>query len=190
MLSVKSFMSGIELLKKCYIGWQFDTKDEIQVKLWYSSFKNLTDEQFKNLIKDYYAHYKQPPKCVRDLTEILVDKFYATAKIPPERALETIRDIVNKNGGWEYGRADIYKDLSKCPGSLIETVREFESSLRLMTANDTYTAERFRKAYAIRLRASAIREVDKRLGLSFQDGSKQLGSGESSTIGRCLPYEE
>ena len=37
----------MELLKKCYIGWQFDTKDEVQVKVWYSSFKNLTDEQFK-----------------------------------------------------------------------------------------------------------------------------------------------
>lgn len=190
MLTLQSFVSGMELLKKCYIGWQFDTKDEVQVKVWYSSFKNLTDEQFKNLIKDYYSHNKQPPKSVRDLTEILVDKFYATAKIPPEKAIDTVREIVNKNGGWEYGRTDIYKDLSKCPESLIETVREFESSLRLMTANDTYTAERFRKAYAVRLRASAIREVDKRLGLSFQDGSKKLGSGESNTMGRCLPYEE
>lgn len=190
MLSLQSFVSGMELLKKCYIGWQFDTKDELQLKLWYSSFKNLTDEQFKNLIKDYYTHNRQPPKCVRDMTEILVDKFYATAKVPPEKALETVREIVNKNGGWEYGRSGIYKDLSKCPGTLTETVREFESSLSTMSANDTYTADRFRKAYAVRLRASAIREVDKRLGLSVTDGTKQLGSGQSDTIGRCLPYEE
>ena len=27
--------------KKCYLGWQFDTKDEIQVKVWYATFKNL-----------------------------------------------------------------------------------------------------------------------------------------------------
>lgn len=189
MLTLQSFVSGMELLKKCYIGWQFDTKDEVQVKIWYSSFKNLTDEQFKNLIKDYYIHNKQPPMSVRYLTEILVDKFYAAAKIPPEKAIGTVREIVNKNGGWEYGRTDIYKDLSKCPEALIETVREFEDSLRTMLANDTYISDRFRKAYAVRLRASAIREVDKRLTF-VPDESKKLGSGESNTMGRCLPYEE
>ena len=107
MLTLQSFVSGMELLKKCYIGWQFDTKDEVQVKVWYSSFKNLTDEQFKNLIKDYYSHNKQPPKSVRDLTEILVDKFYATAKIP-RRKLSTqserssIRMVAGSTAGPTY----------------------------------------------------------------------------------------
>lgn len=182
MLTLQSFVSGMELLKKCYIGWQFDTKDETQVKVWYSAFKNLTDEQFKNLIKDYYTHNKQPPKSIRDLTEILVDKFYATAIIPPEKALDVVRDIVSKNGGWEYGRNGIYKDLAKYPRSLVATVMEFDDTLRTMSANDPYVAERFRKAYALRLRTAAIREVDKRLGLAIQEPTKSLGPS-------ALPYE-
>ena len=183
MLSVQSFITGMELLKSCYIGWQFDTKDEMQVKVWYSAFKNLTDDQFKSLIKDYYVHNKQPPKSVRDLTDILVDKFYATAKIPPEKALRVVKDIICDCGGWDYGgKAEIYKKLQAYPVSLLETVKEFESSLMNMSFNDPFTAERFRKAYAIRLRASAIREVDKRLGLAIPEGNKSLGAA-------ALPYE-
>ena len=173
----------MELLKKCYIGWQFDTKDEAQVKVWYSSFKNLTDEQFQNLIKDYYKHNKQPPKSIRDLTDILVDKFYATAKVPPEKALSVVKDIISDCGGWEYGgKKEIYEKLKSYPASLLETVKEFEDSLQIMSANDPFTAERFRKAYAVRLRSSAIREVDKRLGLAIPEGTKALGSA-------ALPYE-
>ena len=196
MLTLQSFISGIEILKKCYIGWSFDTKDEVQVKLWYSSFKNLTDEQFKSLVKEYYIHNRQPPKCVRDLTDILVDKIYSTAKVPPEKAMSIVKDIVSECGGWEYGgKTEIYKRLRSYPSSLQETVKEFEDSLRNMSANDPFITDRFRKAYAVRLRASAIREVDKRLGLGNPDGSKPIGSGaavpviESGSMGRALPYE-
>lgn len=182
MLSAEKFISGMEMLKSGYIGWQFDTKNEMQVKMWYSVFKNLTDEQFANLIKEYYAHNKKPPMSARDLTEILVNKFYATAKIPPEKGLDTVRDIINKNGGWEYGRTGIYKDLENQPKALTETVREFEGTLSSMPANDSFIAERFRKAYAERLRTSAVREVDKRLGIALPEPKNTLGTA-------ALPYE-
>lgn len=193
MLSLQSFISGMELLKKCFIGWQFDTKDEMQVKVWYAAFKNLTDEQYKSLIKDYYVHNQQPPKSVRDLTNVLVDKIYLTAKIPPEKGLGIVRDIISECGGWEYGgKTEIYKKLQNYPVSLMETVKEFEDSLKSMPANDPYVSERFRKAYAVRLRASAIREVDKRLGLSINDNNPTLGSAatQSKLLGGALPYEE
>ena len=64
MLSAEKFIAGMTLLKKNYIGWQFDTKDEIQVKLWYSAFKNLTDERFNELIKDYIASGGHPEAVV------------------------------------------------------------------------------------------------------------------------------
>lgn len=184
MLSAEKFISGMEMLKSGYVGWQFDTKNEMQVKMWYSVFKNLTDEQFARLIREYYAHNRKPPMSARDLTEILVDKFYATAKVPPEKGLDTVRDIINKNGGWEYGRSGIYKDLDKQPKALLETVIEFEGTLSSMPANDPYIAERFRKAYATRLRASAVREVDKRLGIALPEPKLPSPLGTSA-----LPYE-
>jgi len=183
MLSKDEFIAGMTILKKCYLDWNFDLNDDVQIALWYSAFKNLNDERFRNVIKEYYVHNKKPPTCVRDLTDILVDKFYATAKIPPEKAFEIVRNIISDCGGWDYGgKAEIYKKLESYPASLVETVKEFEDTLRTMNSNDTYAIDRFRKAYAIRLRTSAIKEVDKRLGLNLPEPTKSLGTA-------ALPYE-
>lgn len=182
MLSKEKFIAGMTAFKKCFVGWEFDLNDDVQLGIWYSSFKNLTDEQFSNLIREYYAHNNKPPMSIRDLTEILVDKFYATAKVPPEQALDVVREIVSKNGGWSYGRSGIYKDLAAYPKALFETVKEFENTLSSMSAKDGYAEDRFRKAYATRLRASAIREVDKRLGLALPEPKNTLGTAS-------LPYE-
>lgn len=177
MLSQATFISGMTALKKGFIGFDFDTQDEIQVKVWYSALKGLSDEQFKNMIVEYYAHNNYPPKCARDLTVVLVDKVVSNAKIKPENALNTVREIVSNRGGWEYeGRSEIYQDLKKYP-ALSETVHEFESELRRMNAGDTYTADRFRKAYEIKLRAGAIKQVDTVLGLTLPDNSALLQSG-------------
>ena len=70
----------------------------------------------------------------------------------------------------------IYQDLKKYP-ALSETVHEFESELRRMNVGDTYTADRFRKAYEIKLRAGAIKQVDTVLGLTLPDNSALLQSG-------------
>lgn len=182
MLTVQSFVSGMELLKKCYIGWQFDIKDELQVKLWYSAFKNTTDEQFNSIIREYIAHNEYPPKCIKNLTDILVDKALLQAKIPPEKALHYVRDIISDCGGWEYGgRTDIYRKLEKFP-ALSKTVREFEDTIKTMQSNDSYTADRFRKAYEQNLRDAATTRVDTLLGIKVPENSQIFGQA-------ALPYE-
>ena len=182
MLDKGNFIAGMTLLKKTYLDWSFDLNDDTLIAVWYSSFKNLTDDQFKRLINEYREHNHKPPMSIRALTEILVNKFLATAKIPPEKALDTVRNIINENGGWEYGRAGIYKDLERYPKSLTETVREFEGTLSTMPVGDTYAADRFRRAYEERLKASATREVDRRLGLALPEPKNDLGTS-------ALPYE-
>lgn len=177
MLSKETFIAGITALTKGYIGWEFNLNDDMQIGFWYTALKGLSDEQFKNMIAEYYAHNNYPPKCARDLTVVLVDKVVSNAKIKPENALNTVREIVSNRGGWDYeGRDEIYQDLKKYP-ALSETVHEFESELRRMNSDDTYTADRFRKAYEIKLRAGAIKQVDKVLGLSLPDNSALLQSG-------------
>lgn len=190
MLSAQSFMTGIEMLKKCYIGWQFDTKDKMQVNLWYSAFKNTTDENFNSIIKEYIAHNEYPPKCIKNLTDILVDKTLELSRIKPEQALHFVRDVISECGGWEYGgKADIYKRLKPYP-ALYETVKEFEASIRTMQANDTYTPDRFRKAYEQKLRDSATTRVDTLLGLNIPKSGQLLGiTPSSSDLGKALPYE-
>lgn len=192
MLAAKAFMSGMEMLKKCYIGWQFDTKDKMQVELWYSAFKNTTDEQFISIVKEYIARNDHPPKCIKNLTDILVDKALEQVKITPERALPFVREIISDCGGWEYGgKKDIYKKLEPYP-ALYKTVREFEETIKTMQANDPFTADRFRRAYEQRLRDAATTRIDSLLGLSIQDSSKILGPAptQSKFLGGALPYEE
>lgn len=182
MLDLKTFVAGLVTLQKAYIGWEFDIKDEMQVKIWYMPLQNLTEEQYKWLIKEYRNKNHYPPKCVKDLTDILVNVYYNRAKIKPERALEFVRDVISEKGGWEYGgKTEIYKELSKYP-ALLETVKEFEDTIKNMSANDTYAADRFRRAYEERLRASATREVDKRLGIALPEPKNTLGTS-------ALPYE-
>lgn len=182
MLELVTFITGMEMLKKCYIGWQFDTKDKIQVELWYSAFKNTSDEQFSSILKEYMAHNEYPPKCIKNLTDILVDKAVCQAKISPERALHFVREVISECGGWEYGgKSDIYKRLEKYP-ALHKTVKEFEATIRTMQANDSYTADRFRKAYEENLRESATTRVDALLGLKVADNSQLFGQA-------ALPYE-
>ena len=182
MLSAQSFMTGMEMLKKCYIGWQFDTKDEMQVNLWYSPFKNTTDDQFISIVKEYIARNEYPPKCIKNLTDILVDKALGMAKIPPEKALHFVKDIISDCGGWEYGgRTDIYKRLEKYP-ALYKTVKEFEATIQTMQAKDSYTADRFRKAYEQNLRDAATTRVDTLLGIKVPENSQIFGQA-------ALPYE-
>lgn len=183
MLPKETFIAGIGLLTKCYIGWGFNINDDIQVGLWYSAFKNLTKEQFISVVNEYMSNNDYPPKCIKNLTDIIVRRYIAKAKLKPEKAFDTIRSIVGECGGWEYGRKDIYKKLEAYP-TLLETVNEFEDTLKYMSANDPYTADRFRKAYEANLIAAAKRRVDKDLGLALPTGDKQaLGSG-------TLPYEQ
>lgn len=182
MLSAQAFMTGMEMLKKCYIGWQFDTKDEMQVNLWYSVFKSTTEDQFMSIVKEYIARNDYPPKCIKNLTDILVDKTLLQARIPPERALHVVREIISDCGGWEYGgKADIYKKLEKYP-ALYKTVKEFEATIQTMQANDSYTADRFRKAYEQNLRDAATVRVDALLEIKVPENSQLFGAA-------ALPYE-
>lgn len=183
MLTQKTFIAGMSALVKGYVGWQFNLNDTVQVNFWYAALKNLTDEQFNWVIKNYYAHNKKPPTCVKDLTDVIVDDYCNRARIKPEGALDYVRGIISKYGGWEYGgKVKIYKELSEYP-ALLETVKEFEDTIKNMSANDNYSADRFRKAYEIKLRTSAMKKVDKVLGLALPSGDKQaLGSA-------ALPYE-
>ena len=184
MLTQKTFIAGMSALSKGYIGWQFNLNDAVQVNFWYAALKNLTDEQFNWVIKTYYEQNKKPPTCVKDLTEVIANDYFKRAKIKPEGALEYVRGVINEKGGWEYGgKTEIYKELSKYP-ALYDTVKEFEDTIKNMSANDTYAADRFRRAYEDNLRSSASKKVENVLGLALPPGDKQaLGSG-------TLPYEE
>ena len=181
MLSKKAFIAGMTLVKKNYIGWQFDLNDEVQVSLWYSAFVNLTDERFTELVNDYMSTSSKPPMCIKDLTDIYVERQVKYAQIPPEKALSFVREVISDCGGWQFeGRTDIYKKLRRYP-ELYDTVKEFEDTLRDMASGDTYVETRFRKAYENNLYEGAKKQVNEFLGITVSN-TQALGSA-------ALPYE-
>lgn len=182
MLELKTFVAGIVHLQKFYLDWKFDVKDEMQIKVWYTPFKNLTSDQYAWLIKEYKNHNDQPPKSVKQLTDILVNVYYNRAKIKPENALDFVRGVISEKGGWEYGgKTEIYKTLEKYP-PLHKTVKEFEDTIKSMSANDSYAADRFRRAYENNLREYASSYTFERLGIALPEPKNTLGSA-------ALPYE-
>lgn len=181
MLSQKSFIAGMKFLTANYVDWNFNINNPEQVSVWYSLIKNISDEQFSKLVKEYSIRNKYPPRCVRDLTEILVEQTYNMAQIKPEGALNFVRNVITDCGGWDFGgKVDIYNKLKKYP-ALYEVVKEFERELQEMRPNDPFVADRFRKAYEEKLRKSAESRVDKSLGLALPEPTKDMG--------KALPYE-
>ena len=181
MLSKKAFIAGMTLLKKDYIGWQFDLNDEVQMSLWYSAFVNLTDERFTELVNDYMSKSSKPPMCIKNLTDIYVERQVKFAKISPEKALNYVREIISDCGGWQFeGRAEIYAKLKRYP-ELYDTVKEFEDTIRNMDSGDTYVETRFRKAYEENLYKYATKQVNAFLGLTISE-TNALGTS-------ALPYE-
>ena len=83
---------------------------------------------------------------------------------------------------WEYGgKKEIYKKLEVYP-ALYKTVKEFEETIKNMHSNDSYAADRFRKAYEQNLRDSATARIDTLLGLKVSGNTQALGAA-------ALPYE-
>lgn len=158
MLDQKVFLQGINYLKANYINWQFDINNDLMLKVWYKKFSNLETNVFMGLLEKYTELNKFPPNSPAELLELLRDQI-TQQEIAPNEAWQEVRELIQKYGFY-YGASKIYAALEDKP-ALLKTVREFEGELRCLMADDTYTPERFKKAYAINLK----RQVESRSSL-------------------------
>lgn len=155
MLDQKVFLQGINYLKANYLNWQFDINNDLMLKVWYKKFSNLDPNMFMSLIEKYTEFNKFPPNSPAELMDLLRDQITQQATGPNEAWQETLELI--KQYGFYYNKEKIYAALEGKP-ALKKTVKEFERELANLTTNDTYTPERFKKAYEINLK----RQVDKK----------------------------
>ena len=150
------------------LEWQNDTSD---------------NKEFMKLIKIYCTTRIHAPNNPNELLMIHAED--EETKWPnPNQAFEKVRDLI-RTWGWIYGKEDIYEAIKDNP-ALTKTVKEMESDLRQLTTEDTFTPERFRKAYAINLKAMCMRNRDEKLRLAVASGQQAI---ESGSLGRALPYE-
>ena len=181
MLNKETFTNGITILQKMFLNWSFNAKDPIQMQLWYQVFEGLDDKEFMRLIKVYSTTRIHAPNSPNDILMILAEE--EEYKWPdPNKAFQAVRLLI-RTYGWEWGRADIYMAI-KDNEALTKTVKEMESELRQLTVDDTFTPERFKKAYAINLKTMCIRKRDEKLKLGV---NKQQAI--ESDLGKSLPYE-
>lgn len=165
MLDQKVFLQGINYLKANYLNWGFDLNNDLMLKVWYKKFSNLEPSVFMELIEKYTELHKFPPNSPAELLDLLREHITQRELTHGEAWEEVIRLI--HRYGFYYGREQIYEALADKP-ALLKTVKEFESELRCLQIDDSYTPERFKKAYAINLK----RQVDKNSCLLL--GTKNL----------------
>ena len=183
MLNKTTFTKGITVLQKMFLNWTFNSKDPLQMQLWYEALQGIEDDEFMKLIKTYCTTRIHAPNNPNELLMILAED--EETKWPnPNQAFEKVRDLI-RTWGWIYGNEDIYDAIKDNP-ALTKTVKEMESDLRQLTTEDTFTPERFRKAYAINLKAMCLRNRDEKLRIAVASGQQAI---ESGSLGRALPYE-
>ena len=183
MLSKKTFLEGVTILQKMFLNWTFNSKDPLQMQLWYEAFKGVEDKKFMDVIATYCKTRIHPPMNPNEILMVLseeIEKNY----LDPDRAFQKVRELI-RDYGWMYGSKDIYSAISDNP-ALTKTVKDMESELRSLTSDDTFTPERFRKAYAVNLKAMCIRKRDEQLSLTANQIHTPI---ESTSTGGFLPYE-
>ena len=182
MLNKETFTNGITVLQKMFLNWTFNSKDPLQMQLWYEAFQGMDDKQFMQVIKTYCTTRIHAPNNPNEILMILAEE--EEKNYPdPNKAFEAVRELI-RTWGWIWGRRDIYMAIEGNP-ALVKTVKEMESELRELTADDKYTPERFKKAYAINLKTMCMQKRDQKLRLGAQQQTKAI----ESDLGRSLPYE-
>lgn len=180
MLNKETFTKGITIIQKIFLNWSFNSKDMLQMQLWYKALETLEDDEFMKLIETYCKTRIHAPNSPNDFLLILAEE--EEKKYPnPHEAFTKVRELIN-DYGWSYGRSDIYKAIENNP-ALTETVREMEPDLRELTINDTFTPKVFRDLYAVKLKTMCLKNRDAKL--------KALKAPvDIKSIGKGMPYEE
>ena len=163
MLDQKVFLQGINYLKANYLNWGFDLNNDLMLKVWYKKFSNLEPSVFMGIIEKYTELHKFPPNSPAELLDLLREHITQKELTHGEAWEEVIRLI--HRYGFYYGREKIYEALADKP-ALLKTVKEFEPELRNLQIDDSYTPERFKKAYNVYLKRQTESHSSKLLGTS------------------------
>lgn len=179
MLRKETFIKGITILQKIFLKWTFNSKDSVQVNLWYKAFEGLEDREFMKMIETFCKTRVNAPVSPKDILSILVEEEEAKY-INPDAAFNKVRLLIREYG-WEFGKNDIYNNIRE-NRALYETVRDFELDLRQMTVNDVVTPKRFKEAYALKLKTICIKNVDDKLRIKPAEIEAKTSN--------FLPYEQ
>lgn len=185
MLSQEQFLKGLEFIKANYIKWEFDFNNDFMIMAWYKKLSFLSEREFKELLVRFTDTRKFPPNSPADILELYREEEEAL-HLSPNEAWCIVLGLLREHG-FVYGREQIYEKLADKP-ILLRTVKEFEADLRYLEITDTYTPERFKKAYATYVKREVMDKCDyMRLPESQR---KLLDSGDSQNEQWCRPFKE
>ena len=95
----------MKMIKYTYLNWSFNTSDEMQMRIWYGFFSNLSEEEFCRMVETYRTTNIHAPNSPNDLLMVLVEEDEKKFE-DPHRAFAKVRQLIRDNG-WQYGRQDI-----------------------------------------------------------------------------------
>lgn len=140
----ETYLQIINMLKACYINWNFDLNNDIMLKAWYKKLENLDDKLAIHLIEQYTDTQKYPPQSPAELISYM-QELMTKKELSSTDAWQKVLDLVRQYG-FTYNRETIYKKIANDP-ALTKTVKEFESELRNLKTDDVFLPQKFKKAY-------------------------------------------
>jgi len=171
MISAGLFTKGITHLKNIYANWNFDLKNKDMLSAWYDMFKNLDEETYRFIIKEYINTCEYAPQSPLSLLKLL-DNYYTQKELPPNEIWNKVLGLV-RSYGFKYGRTNIYKELQAYP-VLTQTVKQYESELSNLMVGDTHTRKNFENAYSDNLKAYAKQQKEKTLEIGTSKNDTKL----------------
>ena len=156
-MTEKSFINGMNYLKSAYINWAFDMNSQMQIRVWYDAIKQLNDEEFIGIVKEFIGKNKFPPQSPVELLDVKVSNNYELSVDEAwNKAVRAMNEYsFDRSQYVDYDREGnricythaqrLYASLCKYP-VLSKTVKDYETLLDQWDGSD-YLASEFKKSY-------------------------------------------
>ena len=93
MLNKETFTKGITVLQKMFLNWTFNSKDPLQMELWYEALQGMDDKRFMEVIKTYCTTRIHAPNNPNEILMILAEE--EEKNYPdPNKAFEIVRELI------------------------------------------------------------------------------------------------
>lgn len=116
MLSKEKFLQGMTYLKAIYLNFALDTTNQMAMNVWYGELKEIDDEVFIAILKQYTKSKQFPPQSPYDILNTI--ETYQDE----HKAWETILSVIKKSFNNSSFLTTMYKDYP----SLYQFVKDWD----------------------------------------------------------------
>lgn len=153
MLDKTTFLKGLKYMNAYYASFNFNINDDYKIGVWYNIFKEVNNETYTGLIKNYCEKNIYAPQSPTHLLEYAKDIMIQnklTAEEAWERAVTSLR-----NTGYNFKRS--YTELDQ---TTVNSIKQMEAELTgILTKDMPYARNHFIEIYKREARKEVEQET-------------------------------